>query len=211
MKKLFASLLCVILLASAHFASAQTVEIDHDLWAKQSQYVERQIENDNVSESLRKQVADWRFLFQSASEVNKAPISTVLSQIEALGPLPKDDTADPLADRRKELSEELSRLKAPAAKALEALKKADGLIREIDQKIRAEQASALVHLGKSPLNLRAWPTAFRDLSSFHVALVREVSRTFSTESSFKALAGQWVNLTTKLIISLILIFDMAVW
>ena len=107
MKKLFTSFLCFILLASADFASAQTVEIDYDLWAKHSQYVERQIENDNVSESLRKQVADWRFLFQSASEVNKAPISTVLSQIEALGPLPEDDTADPLADRRKELFEEL--------------------------------------------------------------------------------------------------------
>ena len=206
MKKLFTSFICVFFLVSVHFAYAQAVDINYDLWATQSQYVERKIENNNVSESLRKQVADWRVLFQSASEVNKTPISTVLSQIKALGPLPEDGTADPLADRRRELSEELSRLKAPAAKALEAFKKADGLIREIDQKIRAEQASALVHFGKSPLNLRAWPMAFRDISSFHIALAREVSRTFSTESSVKVLSTQWVNLTTKLIISFILIF-----
>ena len=206
MEKIFASILCIILLTFAHLASAQTTEIDYYLWAKQSQHVERQLEDNNVSESLRKQVAGWRGLFKSASEVNKTPIATVLSQIEALGPLSEDGTADPLSDRRKELSEELSRLKAPVAKALEAYKKADGLIREIDQKIRAEQASALVNLGKSPLNLWAWPTAFRDINSFHLALLREVSRTFLTESSLKVLSNQWVNLTTKLFISLFLLF-----
>ena len=206
MEKLYATILCVFFLTFAHLASAQTAEIDYNLWAKQSQYVERQLENDNVSESLRKQAANWRVLFQRASEANKTPIATVLSQIEALGPVPEDGTADPLADRRKELAEELTRLKAPAAKALEAFKKADGLIREIDQKIRAEQASALVHLGKSPLNLLAWPTAFRDMSDFHKALLREVLRTFSNESSVKVLSSQWVNLTTKLVISLIFLF-----
>lgn len=205
MKKLFVAILYVLAFSFAHIVSAQTTEIDYELWLKQSQHVERQLENDDVSESLRKQVADWRVLFQSASEANKTPIATVLSQIEALGPLPEDGTEDPLADRRKELSEELSRLKAPAAKALEAFKKADGLIREIDQEIRAEQASALVHLGKSPLYFLAWPAAFRDIHNFHSALLREVTRTFSTESSVKVLSNQWVNLAVRVFISLVLL------
>ena len=205
MKKLFVAILYVLAFSFAHIVSAQTTEIDYELWLKQSQHVERQLENDDVSESLRKQVADWRVLFQSASEANKTPIATVLSQIEALGPLPEDGTEDPLADRRKELSEELSRLKAPAAKALEAFKKADGLIREIDQKIRAEQASALVHLGKSPLYFLAWPATLRDIHNFHLALLREVTRTFSTESSVKVLSNQWVNLAVRVFISLVLL------
>lgn len=205
MKKLFVAILYVLAFSFAHIVSAQTTEIDYELWLKQSQHVERQLENDGVSESLRKQVADWRVLFQSASEANKTPIATVLSQIEALGPLPEDGTEDPLADRRKELSEELSRLKAPAAKALEAFKKADGLIREIDQKIRAEQASALVHLGKSPLYFLAWPATLRDIHNFHLALLREVTRTFSTESSVKVLSNQWVNLAVRVFISLVLL------
>ncbi len=205
MKKLFVAILYVLAFSFAHIVSAQTTEIDYELWLKQSQHVERQLENDDVSESLRKQVADWRVLFQSASEANKTPIATVLSQIEALGPLPEDGTEDPLADRRKELSEELSRLKAPAAKALEAFKKADGLIREIDQKIRAEQASALVHLGKSPLYFLAWPAALRDINNFHSALLREVTRTFSTDSTVKVLSNQWVNLAVRVFISLVLL------
>ena len=40
------------------FGQAQSVEIDYELWAKQAKHVERQLENKNVSESLRKQVAE---------------------------------------------------------------------------------------------------------------------------------------------------------
>ena len=71
MKKLFVTILYVLAFSFAHIVSAQTTEIDYDLWLKQSQHVERQLENDDVSESLRKQVADWRVLFQSASEANR--------------------------------------------------------------------------------------------------------------------------------------------
>ncbi len=188
-----------------NFGAAQSIEIDFELWAKQAKHVERQLENRNVSESLRKQVADWRTLFQSASELNKTPISTVLSQIEALGPLPADNAVDPLEDRRRELEEKLARLKAPAAKVLEALKKADGLIKEIDQITRAQQASALVHLGKSPLNFLAWPNAWSELKNFHSGVRREITATFISESRFKSLSKQGVNLLIRTIISLIML------
>ena len=187
------------------FGLAQSVEIDYELWAKQAKHAERQLENKNVSESLRKQVADWRILFQSASEVNKIPIATVLSQIEALGPLPVDDATDPFKDRRRELAEKLASLKAPAAKALEAFKKSEGLIKEIDQTIRAQQASALVHLGKSPLNFLAWPSFWSDLKNFHLGLYREYNANFASESRFKSLSNQSVNLLIRTFISFILI------
>ena len=190
----------------ASLVSAQNVEVDYYLWTKQAKHVERQLEKGNVSESLRKQVADWRTVFEQASEVNKTSIATVMSQIEALGPLPDDGTVDTLNDRREALAADLYRLKAPVAKALEAFKKADGLIKEIDQTIRAKQASALVHLGKSPLNFRAWPNAWSDLQRFNSSLVREISTTLNSANRSKALANQSVNLITRVAISLILLF-----
>ena len=94
----------------ASLVSAQNVEVDYYLWTKQAKHVERQLEKGNVSESLRKQVADWRTVFEQASEVNKTSIATVMSQIEALGPLPDDGTVDTLNDRREALAADLYRL-----------------------------------------------------------------------------------------------------
>ena len=160
---------CVTVLS----ALALTPAIDYELWDKQAKYAERQLENGEVSESLRKQIAEWRSVLLTASEANKNAISTLEAQIEALGPVPDEGVEDPLADRRNELSLQLAELKAPSAKAREAFQRADGLIKKIDQTIRTEQASRLIHLGPSPLNVTAWTTALTDLNAFQRGLQRK--------------------------------------
>ena len=192
---------CVTVLS----ALAETPAIDYELWDKQAKYAERQLENGEVSESLRKQIAEWRSVLLTASEANKNAISTLEAQIEALGPVPDEGVEDPLADRRNELSLQLAELKAPSAKAREAFQRADGLIKKIDQTIRTEQASRLIHLGPSPLNVTAWTTALTDLNAFQRGLQREVNAAFATPSSVQSLKDQAASLFTRILLSLILI------
>ena len=191
------------------FASAvlgQTSNIDYDLWNKQARHAEKQIEKDQVSESLRKQVANWRYLFQRESEIDKPRINTVQSQIEALGAPPEDGGIDPLAERRLELAAELAVLISPAAKALEAFQKADGLIREIDQKIRSKQASALVHLTNSPMIVSAWPRALNEFSSFHRSLQRELKTTLFSDNRWALFKSRLTAFATQVFVSLLLLF-----
>ena len=200
------ALLVVSLGFLAGIVFSQTSDIDYDLWNKQAHHAERQIKKDQVSESLRKQVADWRNLFQSAGEFDKPRIGTVQSQIEALGALPDDGAVDPLANRRSELAAELAMLTSPVAKALEAFQKADGLIREIDQKIRAEQASALVHLTNSPMTITAWPTAISEFTAFHRALQRELKSTLVSDTRWTQFKSRWISFATQVVVSLLLLF-----
>ena len=200
------ALLVVSLGLLAGTVFSQTSDIDYDLWNKQAHHAERQIKKDQVSESLRKQVADWRNLFQSAGEFDKPRIGTVQSQIEALGALPDDGAVDPLANRRSELAAELAMLTSPVAKALEAFQKADGLIREIDQKIRAEQALALVHLTNSPMTITAWPTAISDFTAFHRALQRELKSTLVSDTRWTQFKSRWISFATQVVVSLLLLF-----
>ena len=200
------ALLVVSLGLLAGTVFSQTSDIDYDLWNKQAHHAERQIKKDQVSESLRKQVADWRNLFQSAGEFDKPRIGTVQSQIEALGALPDDGAVDPLANRRSELAAELAMLTSPVAKALEAFQKADGLIREIDQKIRAEQASALVHLTNSPMTITAWPTAISEFTAFHRALQRELKSTLVSDARWTQFKSRWISFATQVVVSLLLLF-----
>lgn len=187
--RVFKILLTVLFMqcVSVLSALAETPAIDYELWDKQAKYAERQLENGEVSESLRKQIAEWRSVLLTASEANKNAISTLEAQIEALGPVPDEGVEDPLADRRNELSLQLAELKAPSAKAREAFQRADGLIKKIDQTIRTEQASRLIHLGPSPLNVTAWTTALTDLNAFQRGLQREVNAAFATPSSVQSL------------------------
>ena len=102
----------------------------------------------NVSESLRGLVANWRDQFIRASEANSGRIATLQEQILALGDPPGEGQSDPLAQRRRALNADLAKLQLPVARAQEALSKAQGLVKEIDQLIRAEQKSALFELSK---------------------------------------------------------------
>ena len=119
--------------------------------------------SDNVLEDLRTELADWRDQFQQGQSINQDRIETLKSQLDALGPIPEDGD-DPVADRRLELNEQLTELRAPVKRAVEAYSRADGLIREIDNLLRSRQTSVLLSVGPNPLNPANWELALIDLS-----------------------------------------------
>lgn len=112
-------------------------------------------------ERLRADLVDWRDQFQAEQSVNAARISTVESQIAALGPIPDDpqDEAVAVSERRDQLHDQLIRLKAPVLLALEAQARAEGLITEIDSLIRQSRETTLLERGPSPLDPRIWGDA----------------------------------------------------
>ncbi|MCB2136463.1 MAG: mechanosensitive ion channel family protein [Rhodobacteraceae bacterium] len=145
---------------------AQTAEqIDYKKWEKDASRAEEVLALDrsltSTLEQVRETVADWRTQFAQAQNANAAQIATVKDQIAALGPAPTEDAPDApeIADRRKALTDRLAQLQAPGLAAVEAHSRAEGLIRQIDTKIRARQADALLKLSPTPINPVNWPAA----------------------------------------------------
>ncbi len=160
-------------------AAAQTAP-DYDAWEKLALRAEDTVEagraSDQALEELRRQVALYRESFLTAQSANQSRIATLQSQLEALGPAPEDPATEPaeITQRRAELAEQLSRLRAPIIRAEEAYNRADGLVGEIDSVIRARQTNALLELGPTPLNPQNWPRAGESLIGAWEALVGEV-------------------------------------
>lgn len=129
-------------------------------------------------EQLRAQIVDWRTRFTTAQTTNAARIETLNQQIAALGPPPeKDGTEAPeIANRRKELNDQLALLKAPGLAAEEALRRAEGIIKQIDQTVRERQADALLKLSPSPLNPVNWPAGYAVLTQGMKTLWQETSQ-----------------------------------
>lgn len=176
--------------AACHAQTAVTTEaakadtgggstLDFAAWAAMAERAEGLIEDRALPgatlEQFRTQLVDWRAAFSVAQSTNSARISSLRSQIAALGGAPADGTSEPaeLADRRTELSDQLVRLQAPGIAADEAYSRADGLIREIDLRLRERQADELLQLWPAPINPANWPAAMRALSSVAVGLWSE--------------------------------------
>jgi potassium efflux system protein len=155
--------------------------IDYAAWEATAKRAEEAIGTGRASnaalEQLRSELVEWRRQFLGGQEANSARIATVREQIAALGPAPANGATEPaeIANRRAELNAQLEELQAPALKAEEAYRRADGLIGEIDGLIRARQARELLRLGPSPLNPANWVEGWDKLSGSLRALVNEVS------------------------------------
>ncbi len=141
---------------------------DYETWTTRAENGEDVLESGRASvpalEELRLEVAAWREQFLAAQSTNSERIATLQSQLDALGEVPENgEEPDPIANRRQELTDQLTRLRAPVLRAEEAYTRADGLVREIDNIIRERQTDALLELGPSPLNPTIWPVALSDL------------------------------------------------
>ena len=152
-------------------AVAQDVpEPDYKAWEDAAKRAEEALATDRVStavlEQVRSSIVEWRTTFAQAQNVNSAQIETVKAQIAALGPAPTEDKPDApeIADRRKALNDQLAMLQAPGIAAVEARSRADGLIRQIDARIRARQASELLRLSPTPANPNNWPAGWAVLT-----------------------------------------------
>lgn len=159
--------------------------VDYAAWEKDAQGAEEALAADRVSnqalEALRTRIVAWRSTFATAQNVNAAQIETVKAQIAALGPAPTEEKPDApeIADRRRLLSDQLAKLQAPGLAAVEAYSRADGLIRQIDARIRARQASELLRLSPTPANPRNWPAGFAVLSGGVQTLWKETTEAWS--------------------------------
>ncbi len=168
-------------------ATAST--LDYGAWAEMALRAEKAVEDRAVPggtlEQVRAQLVDWRGAFLVAQSANSARIGNLRSQIAALGPAPAEGTieATEIAGRRTELSDQLVRLQAPGIAADEAYSRADGLIREIDLRLRQQQAEELLRLWPTPINPANWPAAMRAVSSVAVGLWSETATKWHTAAA----------------------------
>ncbi|QYZ71586.1 DUF3772 domain-containing protein [Neotabrizicola shimadae] len=154
---------------------------DLDAWNAMATRAEQALSNPETTDVslnlLRAQLTDWREALLSAQSANGDRIATVRDQIAALGPVPGEgETEAPeIAKRRTELNDQLSRLQAPGIAAVEAYRRADGLIREIDRTLRERQTSKLMQIWPAPFNPANWSSGFN--------AVRETASTVVAEST----------------------------
>jgi small-conductance mechanosensitive channel len=154
--------LAPLFLPAAAVAQVQPQAPDYAMWEEAAKRTEEALAADRIStvtlEELRKRVVEWRARFTDAQNINADQITTVKGQIAALGPAPTADAPDPpaVAERRKELTSQLNDLQAPSLSAVEARTRADGLVRQIDSRVRARQASELLRLSPTAFDPRTW-------------------------------------------------------
>ncbi|MGB8813131.1 MAG: DUF3772 domain-containing protein [Paracoccaceae bacterium] len=185
---------------------------DYIAWEKLASRAETTSADRNTSnaglELLRGQLVDWRAALLVAQSANSTRISTLRTQIAALGPPPTDGLAEAteIADRRKKLTDQLVRLQAPGIAADEAYSRADGLIREIDRVLRERQADELLRLWPTPINPANWPVAVGGITSKTVMLWSEFR-----EVSTRADARRELGDNLPLIVALLLFAVGLIW
>lgn len=162
-------------------AAQDETAVDYDEWETTAERAEAELERRGISderlEELRGQLAGWRAALLTAQNANSARIATVKEQIAALGPAPAEGEteAEEISSRRKELADRLVTLQAPGIAAIEAYRRADGLIREIDRILRDRQADELLQLWPSPVNPVNWPEAAVGISDTVMRFWTEVA------------------------------------
>ena len=162
-------------------------KIDYEAWSSVAARAEDAIETGRASneafESLRSEVVIWRERFLRGQDVNAARINTLRAQLDSLGAAPAEGEteSEDIATRRKELSEQLAKARAPVKAAEEAFSRADGLAREIDAIIRDRQTDALLKLEPTPLNPANWPTAVNEMLTTLRSITTEVAVAWVSE------------------------------
>jgi len=193
MKTTFCTLLLSLFLLAFSGAGGFAQEngqkfFDAESWqataARAEEIIERSEASSPALETLRANLAKFRTEALGVQDAHTARISTIESQLKALGPPPEEGQteAEAVAARRVELTEQLSKARAPVLAAQEAYKRADGLIGEIDTIIRDRQADQLFTLGASPLNFSLWPKALEVVTKYVSDVSNEVQDAYKSEA-----------------------------
>ncbi|MFD1914392.1 DUF3772 domain-containing protein [Halodurantibacterium flavum] len=164
-------------------------------------------------EQVRAEIAGWRARFLEAQSANQSRIETVRGQITALGPVPENGAAEApeIASRRSELNEQLTRLQAPGLAADEAFRRADGIIREIDQTLRDRQADELMQLWPSPANPANWPAGVQALGESVAGIAEEVRRAWNSPQRREELSGNLPLIVGYLLFAAVLLVRGGRW
>ena len=133
---------------------------------------------------LREQISDWRTETLAEQAELGTQIDQLSSQISALGPAEGDeqDTTGTAAIRRGELENQLAAANAPFRVAEEIIRRADGLLAEIDIILEAREQEQLFRLSPTPLNPANWSGAASYLASFLNGIRQEISDAWSSDA-----------------------------
>jgi len=152
------------------YAQPTSPQPDYVGWQNTANRADEAIETSRAStaalEALRRQLVNWRDQFIDAQDINSNAITTVQSQLDALGPVPEDEEESAtITSQRADLGVRLAELQDPAKTAELAQNRADGLIKGIDRIIRERQAEELLQFGPSPINPTHWGAGISALTS----------------------------------------------
>lgn len=171
-------------------AFAQDVNVeDSDAFAALVDRAELTISRDRASDralrDLRDELNSWRSALDEARSTNRLSIGAVLSQLDRLGPPPGEGETEPqsIAVVRSELNARLESLRAPGQAAEVSYNRADALISEIDQLLRARQTEALLERVQTPLWPGGWMSAWSDIRSVDVSLANEIRLAWTAPAS----------------------------
>ncbi len=216
----FLAILCLVFgLAVAGPGAAQETPqpFDYTSFEQVADQTERLLEDPNVSDArlevVREQLSEARTRLLAAQNVNEATIERLEGQIEALGPAPTDGATEPeeIAARRAELTEQLAQAQVPRVTATEAYNRADGLIAEIDAKIRARQNQRFLERGPSPLVPAHWQDAVTSLIAAGDALRKEITSRIESETARGELRNRAVVTLGLVLLGLLLIIRGRAW
>ena len=185
----FALLLVLFFWSAAGIVQGQQTNdsLDYTNWAATAEMVEKALVDGTSSEllliTLREKLAVRRADFKFAQNVNQTRLDNLTNQLLALGAeLEQGTEAVEISARRAELKAQIDTLTVPRVRALEAFKRADGLITEVDILLRVQKTDDLLRLGKTPLDLRIWPDAISELSDRFGVIANGVIEAWNTPS-----------------------------
>ncbi|MCA0906396.1 DUF3772 domain-containing protein [Ruegeria marisrubri] len=212
--RLFLTLLFLCFVGFSNSAVAQLTDRQSEYyqgWVKTASRAEAVIEANRASdaalENLRSEIDGYRDDFNRARGANTDRITTLESQIKALGPKPEGDTPEPedIAKLRAHLEEQLNSLRVPRIISEEAYSRANGLISEIDQIIRARQKKEFFEQGPSPINPAYWGPAWVDVKEAIQSLTNETITNLRSDVVREQIRTRGLAIFILLVISAVLL------
>ena len=190
--------------------------LDYNDWETTAEMVEEALLDGTVSElfliTLRDEIAERRAEFQLAQNVNETRLKNLSDQLVSLGEKPEEGTeAIEISERRNQLINQIDRLMVPRIRALEAFKRADGLIGEIDIFLRAQKTDNLLQIEKTPLDFRIWPNAFAEFNERIGEMFIEVVDAWNTPSVKEQFRGKIVTIIGLFAVVIVLLTQGFKW
>ena len=190
--------------------------LDYNDWDATAEMVEEALLDGTVSElfliTLRDEIAERRAEFQLAQNVNETRLKNLSDQLVSLGEKPEEGTeAIEISERRNQLINQIDRLMVPRIRALEAFKRADGLIGEIDIFLRAQKTDNLLQIEKTPLDFRIWPNAFAEFNERIGEMFIEVVNAWNTPAVKEQFRGKIVTIIGLFAVVIVLLTQGFKW
>lgn len=206
--------LCLTTAAIAQTDIEETAEQWDSVAVKAEQSVEEVDTPTTELESMRARVVGYRSEFEAARTLNADRIAALRDQLAALGPVPEGENAEPeapeVAKTRADINQQLNTLLAPVQIAEREFLRADGLVREIDKRIRDRQTERLLRATPSPLNPAYWAPALVDVQNAFAAFWEE-SAEQDTDSALDTLERNLPTVLLAGLAGLLLLFRGRLW